>query len=217
MNNLERHVLRLIGENVSSPDVFVDTSDGLEQIRDSLNDAVEELCMVTGTYKRKYLITLHEERALYRLTPVNDDIGWVIAAWDRENHRPLRQTDILSMSSQDDRFLETNGTPTYWYQMGNQHIGFWPRPGSKGRVIELDCICVPKPYSHGQGPIRLKAQYERGAVFRAVSDFFASRGDAKRAGEWLQQYLEVSALMNLNPQTAERQYRFGGYNRPEAD
>jgi hypothetical protein len=106
MNALETHVLRLISENVESPDVFIDTADGLQPIRDSLNDGIEELCMVMGHYKRKYLLALHEERGIYRLSPQNDECGWVISVWDRANHRHLTQTDLLSLANHDPRFLK---------------------------------------------------------------------------------------------------------------
>ena len=46
MNSIEKEVLKLIGENTTIPDVFNEV--GIKQIRDSLNDAIAELCMVTG-------------------------------------------------------------------------------------------------------------------------------------------------------------------------
>lgn len=215
MNNLERHVLRLIGENLDNPDVFTDTAEGLEPIRDSLNDAIEELAMVIGYYRRRYLLVLHEERAIYRLDPQNDDLGWVIGVWDRENKRAFEQSDIWAIAAMDPWFIKRNGTPEWFYQMGWKYLGVYPRPGSKGRILELDCIMIPKPYAHEMKPIRIKEQWERAAVFRACSDFFASRGDAKRAGEFLTQYLETAQLMALHPETAERQFQMGGGFRRE--
>ena len=58
MNTLERHVLELIGEDPDSPDVFTDTEDGMKPIRDSLNDAIEEISMVSGSNKRVYTLPL---------------------------------------------------------------------------------------------------------------------------------------------------------------
>ena len=60
MNALEKEVLKIIGESTSSPDVFVDTDAGLDPIRDSINDAIQELCMVTGAYQLKYYLHLQE-------------------------------------------------------------------------------------------------------------------------------------------------------------
>lgn len=214
MNNLETHVLRLIAEDVDSPDVFTDDSDGLKPIRDSINDGIEELCMTLGYYRRKYLMTLHESRGLYRLNAVNDEIGWVIAVWDIDNLRPVQQTDLLNLASMDCRFLQRESTsPDYWWQMGWNHIGFFPRPATKGKVLELEMIAIPARYQYDQGPIRIREAWQKAVVFYAVSEFYASRGDGNRALEYLQKYLETAGIMYLHPGQAERQYRFGNYQR----
>jgi hypothetical protein len=63
MNALETHVLELIGESTDSPDVFTDDDEGLEPIRESLNDAIEEIVLVTGSYTEKYQILLVEDQS----------------------------------------------------------------------------------------------------------------------------------------------------------
>jgi hypothetical protein len=213
MNSLETHVLRLIAENVDSPDVFTDTSDGLAPVRDSINDAVEELCMVMGHYKRRYLLTCQEKRAIYRLSPKNDEMGWVISVWDRGRKRALTQTDLGNLAAQDPNFLGFDGDPDWWWQMGYEYLGLFPRPASKGRILELEMIAVPKKYVYGQVPIRLREQWQQAAVYRAVSEFYASRGDANRAAEWFNRYLETAAIKALHPEQAERMHQFGGYQR----
>jgi hypothetical protein len=214
MNHLETHVLRLIAEDIDSPDVFVDTAEGLEPIRDSINDAVQELCMVMGHYRRRYLLALHEERAIYRLAPQADEMGWVINVWDRDSHRHVTQTDLLNLANDDPRFLYRSGTsPDYWYQLGWEYLGVFPRPAAKGKILELDMIAVPKRYSHGQTPIRLKEVWQQAAVQRSVSEFYAGRGDANRATEWFGRYLETAGIMAIHPDQAERLYQMGAYRR----
>ena len=78
MNSLESHALRLIGENTSSPDVFSDTAAGMAPIRDSINDALQELCMLTGSYRRPYLLPLYADRQFYRMSFERDYFGWVV-------------------------------------------------------------------------------------------------------------------------------------------
>jgi hypothetical protein len=213
MNDLETHVLRLIAENVDSPDVFVDTSEGLAPIRDSINDAVEELCMVMGHYRRKYLLATHESRALYRLSPQNDEMGWVISIWDRNRKLQLTQTSLGNLAAKDPNFLGQDGPPAYWWQMGWNYLGLFPRPATKGTILELDMIAVPKRYTYDQQPIRLREQWNQAAVFRATSEFYASRGDANRATEYLSRYMETAQIMGLHPEQSERMHQFGGYQR----
>src|SRR5574343_1175300 len=111
MNALETHVLRLIGENTSSPDVFVDTDVGMVQIRDSLNDAIQELCMITGSYRRTYHLPLLANRQIYRLAPQNDFLGYIVGAWDRSQKRRLERTDLLAISATDGWWLKRTGPP----------------------------------------------------------------------------------------------------------
>lgn len=211
MNDLETHVLRLIGENVSSPDVFTDTATGIAQIRDSLNDAIQELCMVTGSYRRTYHLTLMANRQFYRLAPQNDYLGYIVGCWDRHLKRRLERTDPLSLSNADGWWMKRTGLPLKYMQLGLTHVGIYMAPSAKGVVLELDCVMVPKAYTEDEAPIKLRNNFQRAAVYLAVSEFYASRGDAPRATEYLNRYLETAGLMQLRPQMAERQYRYGGY------
>lgn len=211
MNQLETHVLRLIGENTSTPDVFLDTDEGMAQIRASINDAIQELCMVTGSYRRTYHLPLLADRQIYRLAPQNDYLGYIVSAWDRSQKRRLERTDLLALSATDAWWLKRTGPPLRYLQLGLNHIGIYMTPSSNGVAIELDCVMIPKPYPDDASPIKLKNNFQRAAVYLAVSEFYASRGDAQRAGDYLNRYLETASLMQLHPQQAERQFRFGGY------
>lgn len=211
MNDLETHVLRLIGENTSTPDVFLDTDAGMAQIRASVNDAIQELCMVTGSYRRTYHLALLANRQFYRLAPQNDYLGYVVGCWDRYLKRRLTRTDLLAMSATDPWWMKQTGPPLRYMQLGLNHIGVYMIPSTKGVVLELDCVMIPKPYADDAAPVKLRGNFQRAAVYLAVSEFYASRGDAKRAQEYLTRYLETAGLMQLHPVTAERQYQFGGF------
>lgn len=215
MNDLETHVLRLIGENTSSPDVFTDDDIGIAQIRASLNDAIQELCMVTGSYKRTYHLPLMATRQFYRLAPQNDYLAYIAGVWDRYNKRRLTRTDLLALSKTDPWWLKRAGPPLQYMQLGLTHIGIYMAPSTNGIVLELDCVMVPKPYANDMAPVRLRANFQRAAVYYAVSEFYASRGDAARAGDYLKRYLETAQLMQLYPGQAERHYQLGGYENKQ--
>jgi hypothetical protein len=213
MNDIETHVLRLIGENISTPDVFTDDDSGIAQIRTSLNDAIQELCMVTGSYRRTYHLSLLANRQFYRLAPQNDFLGWIVGVRDRSQKRSLHRTDVLAISAADPWWMKRTGPPLEYMQLGLTHIGIYMAPSTNGVVIEADCVMIPKPYTEDTAPVRLRDNYKRAAVYYAVSEFYASRGDAARAGEYLQRYLEMAGLKALHPSMAERQYRLGGYEK----
>jgi hypothetical protein len=210
MNDLETHVLRLIGEDTSSPDVFTNTDAGMAQIRNSLNDAIQELCMVSGSYRRTYHLGLLQNRQFYRLAPQNDYLGWIVGAWDRSQKRRLERTDLMSISRKDPWWMKTTGPPLQYMQLGVNHIGIYMSPSTNGIVLELDCVMIPLAYADDAQPVKLRHNFQQAAIYLAVSEFYASRGDAKRAQEYLNRYLETAGLMQLHPLQPERQWRFGG-------
>lgn len=214
MNSLETDVLRLIGENVDSPDVFTDTDAGIAFIRDCLNDAIQELCMVTGSYARVYHLPLLENRQFYRISSVTDFVAYPIEVWDRANKRRLIQTDVVRLSALDPWWMQGSGPAEQYFMLGVNNIGIYRVPSSKGVVLEIKCALIPKPYADSGAPIKLRDAFHRAAVNRAVSEFYASRGDASRAGDYFTQYLEIGNLMVLNPQYAEQQVQYGGFRKP---
>ena len=211
MNQLETHVLRLVGENTSSPDVFLDTDSGIAQIRASINDAIQELCMITGSYRRTYNLSLLANRQFYRLAPQNDYLGWIVGAWDQSQKRRLERTDLLAMSATDGWWMKRTGPPLRYLQLGLNHVGIYMAPSTNGVVLALDCVMIPKPYADDAAPVKLRNNFQRAAIYYAVSEFYASRGDAKRATEYLTRYLDTAGMMQLHPIQAERQYQYGGY------
>lgn len=209
-NTIEKEVLKLIGENTTSPDVFTDTTAGMEQIRDSINDAIAELSMVTGAYRRTYFLPLSASTLFYTLNWETDYFGYVLSATDRTRHITLTQTDPISLGAINSDWLETTGDPTHYLQVGYNTIGIYRKPSASGKVIELDCVCIPKEYTAGTDQIKVRNDHRRACVAFAVSEFYASRGDARRAQEWHTQYVEVAGLARLKPRTQEPFRRFGG-------
>lgn len=209
MNAVEKLALRAIGENLDSPDVFSEGSTGLAQIRRSCGEAIQELCMLTGTFTRNYHLALREGRQFYRLSPLGDFFGWVIEAWDRTQGRRLIQVDLAAIAAYDPAWMRGYGPPTHYLQIGLDVLGVYRMPSADGTVLELKIASIPKMYATDTDPIRVREQYQRAAAHMAVSEYYASRGDATRAAEYLERYLEVAGLMTLRPET-DRLYQMGG-------
>lgn len=204
MNSIEKHVLRLIGENIDSPDVFAD----ITPIRNSVNDAIQELCMVTGSYKRTYLLPLYNDRQFYRLGWEKDHFGYIVEAWDRTRGTRLIHTDLMALSEVDPWWMKLAGYPEYYMQIGSEFLAIYRKPSANGIVLELNCVCIPKAYTEDTDPVKVSEAYERAAAYLATSEFYASRGDAVRGKEYLEKYIDTAGLMTLRPEQAERQYQY---------
>jgi len=215
MNDLEKETLKLIGEDTDSPDVFSDDATGLALIRGSINDAIKQICMVTGSYKKKYFLPLREDCQFYRMNWEGDYFGYIVQAWDRLRHTKLEQTDVIKLNVEDPWWMQRNGYPEQYFHVGYQYLGIYMKPSASDNVIELDCVVIPKAYSSDTDPVKLREAFRRATVQLAVSEYYASTGNAERATSWLNLSLQTAGLKTLHPEAQEQRFQFGGY-RPYA-
>ena len=190
MNSLEKQVLRIIGENVDSPDVFTDDAEGMAPVRDSINDAIQEINALTGGYTEQFYIPLVASKTFYRLSFLRGYFGWVEDCWLFNQKRRLQQTDLITLNRLDPRWLVHTGTPEEYVQVGPDIIGLSPKPSATSDVLELTCAIIPSAYTHDDDRIKLRDTYTRSAINYAVSEYYAGRGDARTANAHLAKYLE---------------------------
>ena len=194
MNILERKVLELIGEDPDSPDVFKDTDAGMAPVRDSLNDAIQEISMLTGAYKRQYLLPLRTGQAFYRFKLQNGYLGWVTDVWDVERQFRLEQTSVIKLSAHDPRWMVGSGFPEAYLQLGEDVIGFYKKPSATSNVMEMTIVEIPHAYSTDTERIKLRDSFQFAAVLFAVGEYWASRGDAREARAYGVRYLDALGL-----------------------
>lgn len=194
MNSLERKVLELIGDDPDSPDVFTDDDEGLEPIRDSINDAIQEINVITGGYKQPYYIPLRAGQMFYRFAPSNGHFGWVTDCWDVTRKVRLEQTDLTRLTNYDPSWMIGSGFPESYLQLGTDVVGFYKKPVSSSNVIELTIVEIPDAYKTDTDRIKLKESFSYACVQYAVAEFWASRGDAPEAMNHMTLYLEALGL-----------------------
>ena len=194
MNILERKVLELIGEDPDAPDVFLDTDAGMAPVRDSINDAVQEISMLTGGYKRQYFLPLRNGQAFYRFRLPNGYLGWVTDVWDIDRKFRLTQTSTTKLSSQDPRWMVGTGFPEQYMQIGEDVIGFYRKPGSSTGMMEITIAEIPHAYSTDTERVKLRDSFQYAAVLFAVGEYWATRGDVQEARAYGVRYLDALGL-----------------------
>lgn len=211
MNSLEEKVLELIGESTSSPDVFTDDDEGMAQIRESISDAIQEIVMLTGGFKRQYFLPLREGQGFYRFRLAHGDVGWITDVWSVTQQRRLEQSDLIRLSNYDPRWMVSSGNPEAYLPAGQDIIGFYPKPSGSSDVMEITMVEIPSGYKSDADRIKLRTQFQYACVNYAVSDFWSSRGDAAESQKHFQMYLEALGLrqdyaqsMNYTPQAQTR-------------
>lgn len=208
MNSLETKVLQIIGESTSSPDVFTDDSTGMAQIRESLNDAIEEICMLTGSKRRVYHVPIEEDTGFYRIYSEREQFAWPVSVWLIDQKRKLEQTDFVQLMYDNWRFLYSTGTPFKYYLIGHDKIGIYPVPSSDTDTLEIDAVVIPSRYEEDTDRIKLRDNFQWAAVHFAVSEYYASRGDVKRALRSFYKYLDQLGMQELYPESAERPWEY---------
>lgn len=203
MNSLETEVLYMIGENVSSPDVFTDSSAGLLQIRDSLNDAVEEIALVTGAVKAEYQLPLTASTTFYRLDFSRGELMWITDVWLHGQNRRLEQVDLIRLVTGNPRWLENTGNPEAYFPVGFDYLGVWPTPSATTDLLKITAAIAPERYTYDNNRIDLRTNWKWAAVHFAVGEYFASRGDAKRAIYHHNEYLKNVGLNVKYPYATE--------------
>ena len=204
MKSLETKILELLGENPDAPDVFADSESGLAQIRDSVNDAVEEICLLTGGVKRAYQLALKTGGMFYRLRFTRDSFGWVADAWLPGYNRRLEQTDIFRLNKFNPRWMQNVGTPEAYFPAAQDVLGFWPAPGGSDLIVELTCVILPARYAAEADRIKLRESWQDAAAHYALAEFHASRGNAGQAAHDLKAYLDFLGTVTGYPLAADR-------------
>jgi hypothetical protein len=216
MNTLETHVLELIGEDVDSPDVFTDDASGMAQIRDSLNDAIQEISMIVGGYEDTYSLPLTANGIFYRLdfSAGRGDFAWITGVWDVTNKRRLEQTDITRLNHHDPRWMTYTGNPTAYFPLGLDHMGVFPKPSADTEMLEVKAVLIPKRYTTDTDRIKLRDSYQWAAVHYAVGEYWASRGDAQSAIMHHNDYLKRLGIRTAYPIANERLYALNTNKEP---
>ena len=213
MNALETKVLELIGESTTSPDVFLDTAAGMAPIRDSINDAIQEIVMLTGGNKREYFIPLRAGQGFYRFRLNSGYFGWVTDAYRVNQGQRLEQTDLTRLSVHDPRWMVHTGSPWAYLQIGPEIVGFYPRPSGNSDVIQVSLVEIPESYEHERDRIKLRKSFQHAVVSYAVGEYWASRGDAMEAQKHMELYLDILGMKKqYDPQ--DRSPRFETRKEP---
>ena len=208
MNIIETRVLELIGEDIDSPDVFSDDTTGMAPIRDSINDAIEEVAMLTGSYERTFQIPLEESMMFYRVTSGRDIFAYPKSVWLVDQKYRLKQKDLVWLESYNPRFLYDVGTPNRYILVGDDIIGVHPVPAGDTDMLEVNAVVIPARYAEDTEKIKLRDSLKWATVHFAVSEYYASRGDAKSALIHHGEYLKKLGIAELYPESNERVWEF---------
>lgn len=209
MNEIETNVLELIGEDVDSPDVFTDDSAGMVLIRESINDAIEEITMVTGTVQRTYKQPIRGNACFYRFDFSSERVAYIKGVWLYSIQRRLTQTDFIGLTNENPKWLYDSGSPHSYFMIGEKYFGIYPIPTASSDLLEIKTVVIPNRYTEDVDRIKLRDSFKNAATVYAAGEYYASRGNAKQAKNYHNQYLQILGIAGLYPASNERVYQLG--------
>jgi hypothetical protein len=71
-------------------------------------------------------------------------------------------------------------------------------------MLEVNAVIIPEPYTLDTDQIKIRNSFQWATVHRAVSDYWASRGDAKTAIKHFLRYLDRLGIQELYPEAHEQ-------------
>jgi len=217
VNTVEREILLLIGEDLSSPDVFTDDNTGMAPIRDSVNAAIQEISLVTGVNRESVQLALRQGRNFYKLRAPRGYPLWITSAWLRGVKRKLEQVSLGWLNDYNPRWLYNSGNPERYVQIGSDVVCLHPAPASDSGVVEVEMAIAPEAYTSDTDRIKLRDEHKKAVVHYAVSEYWAGRGDAKLATYHFNEYLIRTQVQRLYPATPERHWHYQTKKRGESD
>jgi len=199
----EAHILRVIGEDPDSPDVFSDTSVEMSHIRNSMNEAVQELTMISGGHRTSFTIPLAKQVSFYSVRPRQGFLAWISEAWDVNRRRRLERTDLHRLNTLDPRWMRSEGNADSYFEIGPEHIGIYPKPSGNSDVLMLQCVIIPDIAQDNRRLTHLRRQFQWAVTDYAISEYFAARGRIEEASEYGRSYAETARLSLGYPRSRE--------------
>jgi len=202
MNSLEKRVLRIIGDDPDSPDVFDD--DNITPIRDSINDAIEEIAVMSGADKITYRMPIYANQNFYRFSFPKYQLAWVDSVYLPEKNRHVNQTSLGSVERRHPRWLTTSNTPEEYFIVGVNYIGFYPIYGDDGYHANIKCTILPTRYTRDTDVLRLREDRENAVIAYAAAEYFLTVLDMQSAIHWISRYNQFASTLNFKSTIPEK-------------
>ncbi len=142
LGELKKLVMNIVGEDSASPTYWTDSNDS--ELRGYINDAVEEVCILTGQYVEDLNIPVFANRQHYILDfSKGSQLLWINHARIEPESWRLGQVDPEKLSREDYNWMTRTGTPINFCSIGLDTIRLIPFPTVDGKVIEMNVTAIP--------------------------------------------------------------------------
>lgn len=203
---LKKLIMDTIGEDSESPTYWDSTND--VELEDLINDAVEEMLVLSGNYIEEIHVPLYTDRRHYNLDAgKGGELLYIKGARVLPEGYTLSMVDPISLSREDYRWITRTGTPRSFYIVGNDTIRPVPYPSAEGQSLELIASIIPPNYSEDDEVVDIEDSFITGVTAYCSYMLFASMRNLEAAGRWFKEYQKAIATFVDNPKLIGRAIR----------
>jgi hypothetical protein len=137
---LRQRVLRLLYDDPEQP-VFWQVS----EINALIDEAQAFLAEDVEALTRSYLLPQRQGALLYNLRGLSQQVMRPYRVWSDTQTARLRQISMRELDASLPRWLDTRGTPEYWFSLSWETFGVWPVPAQDGGTLRVESLIWPEP------------------------------------------------------------------------
>lgn len=146
LQTIKKSVMDIIGEDSITPTYWTSSND--IELENYINDAFEEVCILTRHYKEDLYIPLMANKKHYRISGgKGGQFLFLSSVRVLSNNDNLYMTDPFQLSRQDSRWMTSTGTPRLFYMVGLDCMRIVPYPTTSGDTLECKGVIIPPSYT----------------------------------------------------------------------
>jgi len=205
-NTFETLVLNMFNEDTTTPMNF----DGTSIVRESIGDAIDELCLFGGFSKKTFNIPLRESQNVYVCELQGYEMVYPNGVWLYDTGDRLEQSDFASLSRKDGRFLQSRGTPTHYIPVGTNKLFLYPAVAGDDKLVEVEAVAIPDHYGAVTDVIEVQKEFRLALVHYCLYELYLLFSQEDRAISHFQQYMRLSGLERELELTVDREWKLKG-------
>ncbi len=138
-SEIRTRILNALNESTTAP-VFWSTA----QIDAVIEEAQEVLAEEAQAIKRTAYQALKDGSTYYYTRGIATDMMAPYRIWLTHLDRRLRAVSVKEMDEQNERWIDVNGDPEYWFSVSWDLFGIYPKPATGGGVMRVDYLAWPR-------------------------------------------------------------------------
>ena len=190
---LKKSVMDIIGEDSTTPTYWTSAND--IELEEHINDAIAEVCLLTGQHTDELHPPLYASRSYYHLDAGK---GGELLYMKRVRVYPegysLEQTDPAQLTREDYLWMTRTGVPFRFYLVNGDILRTVPMESDGGRSLECLAATIPGRYTEDDEVVDVTTETRGWIVAYTSYMMFLTLRRLDKANLWYKTYTQLSGF-----------------------